>query len=81
MTSAGHGAAAWIATFRLDTSYLSRISAGNLSILMNIVGTHWLCVARYSSTRLSASSGSKWSMNTTVPPTELVTPQKRSGAA
>ena len=47
----------------------------------NIVGTHCECVTRYSWMSRSASSASKRSMRITVPPTELTTPQNRSGAA
>ncbi len=80
-TSAGHGAAAWMAIFMLLTSYLLRTSSGSLSMRMNMVGTHWLWVTLYFSMAARASSGSKRSIMITVPPTEFVTPQYRSGAA
>lgn len=65
----------------LDTSQRSRISLGSLSIRTNIVGTHWLCVTRCRSISASASAASNRSITITVPPTELIVPQKRSGAA
>ena len=48
---------------------------------MNIVGTHWLCVTRCARSARSASSGSKRSITTTVPPKRCTVMQKRSGAA
>lgn len=81
MTSAGQGAAAWTAACRLLTSYRSRVASGSLSMRTNIVGTHWLCVTRYFAMSARASSGSKRCIMITVPPTDIVTPQKRSGAA
>jgi hypothetical protein len=47
----------------------------------NIVGTHWLCVARCSSISASACSASNFLIATTVPPVAVMTMQKRSGAA
>jgi hypothetical protein len=52
-----------------------------LSIRTNIVGTHWLCVARYRWMCSSAVRASNWRAITTVPPSEWMNMENRSGAA
>ena len=47
----------------------------------NMVGTHWLCVIACRSMSASASSASKCSMITEVPPKRITVMLKRSGAA
>ena len=64
----GHGAAAWMTHSSDDTSYLALVSSGSLSMRTKCVGTHWLSVILYVSIRRSASSGSNFSIITTVPP-------------
>jgi hypothetical protein len=80
LTATGQGAAAWTATWSDDRSCRWRTSAGSLSIRMNMVGTHWLCVTPKRSITLRASAGSKCSITTAVPPSRWTAMVKRSGA-
>src|SRR5215211_2968949 len=80
LTGTGHGAAAWMIVSSDDRSYLDRTSAGSLSIRLNIVGTTWLWVMRWRSTRARYCSGSKRSMITLVPPSRIVADTEACGA-
>jgi hypothetical protein len=77
----GQGAAAWMAHFSDDTSYLSRTWSGSFRKRTNMVGTSWVCVILYLPTSFRNSSASKCSMITEVPPSRMTLMLKRSGAA
>ena len=47
---------------------------------MNMVGTHWLWVTACFSMACNASTGSKRSINTTVPPSDCMEEQNPIGA-
>ena len=64
MISTGHGAAACITRFRLETSYELRTDSGSFSIRVNIAGTNWPWVTRWRSMASKAPSGSNFSITT-----------------
>ena len=81
LTGIGQGAAACTAERIEETSYLARTSAGSFSIRTKWVGTNWPTSTLYFSMRPRASSGSNFSITTTVPPRRWTLMHQRSGAA
>ena len=79
-TSCGQGAAAWMATLWDERSKPLRSSSGSFNMRVNMVGTHWLWVTRWSSMACSACTGSKRRSITTVPPSACTAWQKPMGA-
>src|SRR5580704_6980488 len=77
----GQGAAAWNTWVSEEVSYLARTSGGNFSIRTKWVGTHCAVVTLKSWMQRRASSGSKRSISTTVPPIDCTAIDQPSGAA
>ena len=68
MIPTGQGAAACSSQRIEERSYRCRTSSGSASSRLNWVGTMWVLVTRYFSTRASACSESQESMYTTQCP-------------
>ena len=71
LSHAGHGAARWNATSRLDTSVASRTSSGSRQIRSIIVGTRSIQVTRCFSTRRSVSAALNRGISTTWLPSSI----------
>ena len=80
-TMSRNGVTTGIRLTRDDRSYFDRTSSGSFSIRTKWVGTHWALVILYFSISRSASSGSNFSIITTVPPMDCSPMVQPRGAA
>lgn len=80
LTSAGHGAAAWMMWRSDDMSYLLRTSSGSFIRRMNIVGTMKMVSIRSRSISAKNCSASKRGISTSAPPSLPERSPKEFGA-